>query len=152
MTRLIAMIAVIGIAAAGCKKNTAPEAPAADAPAKQTEAVAWTWGPATFAGSRAEGNSGTLTIPVKATNQSGSGMVLKVLDLNVRDGDDRVCGAKSSFNEKASPGKDVSASLELSCEYRKIPAGDLTVRGTAIYEIGGERKQDRVNATVAFSR
>lgn len=149
--RTLALAAPLVLGAVACKKNKAPEpAPAA----KEMPDVAWKFGPASFSGSRAEGNEGTLKVPVSATNNSDTGFVLKTVRVGVMGASGgEACTGKKSMTDKAPAGAGVSALIELPCAFTKLPAeGKLSTKITVMYTLGGVDKEEMVEKMVRFDR
>ena len=149
---LVLALALAPLFLVGCKKKDPEPLPAA---AVAAPALEWTWGPATFAGSRAEGNTGALTVPFTVKNTSSDGLVLQAVAVNIFSGDNRICSAKVSVSAKAPEnGGTASGSVEIPCEYKTIPEGDkLTASTTAIYTLGGsEPVEKKAPASIPFTR
>ena len=138
----------------GCKKKEPEPAPVAAQPPAPKPAFDAAWGPATFVGSRAEGNTGELKVPFTLTNDTGSAVVVQAVAVHVFSGEEKVCGAKVSLdNGKADVGAKVSGEIEIPCDYHTIPAGEnLNVKTTIVYEAAGEAKEARQPASIPFSR
>lgn len=152
MRHLVLALVLAPLFVVGCKKKDPEPLPAA---AAATPALEWTWGPATFAGSRAEGNTGALTVPFSVKNTSSGGLVLQAVAVNIFAGEEKVCGAKVAVSAKAPEnGGTASGSVEIPCEYKTIPEGDkLTAKTTAVYTLGGgDAQEDRASASIPFSR
>jgi hypothetical protein len=147
-----ALALTASLSVVGCKKNAEPEAaPVAQAPAP---AVTWSWGPATFDGSRAEGNDGTLILPFKATNNGDVGLILDVVQVTIIDAaGEKVCAGKTDVNDKAAKGDSVESKVEIVCAYTKLPDGaELSARLNVNYQLDGQAKQDTPTVTFPFKR
>lgn len=136
----------------GCKKKEPEPAPVAAAPAPKA-LLDWTFGPATFAGSRADGNTGALTVPWTVVNKSGSGLVLTAVAVNIFNGEEKICGSKANVSDKTADGGTLSGKVEIPCEYKTLPATEkLSAKATALYELGGETKDEKVSLDLEFTR
>lgn len=149
---LVAFALVSPLFVVGCKKKEPEPAPVAAAPAPKAD-LAWSFGPATFDGSRADGNTGALKIPFTVTNNSGSALDLKALSASVNPGEAKVCSGKTSYDGTAAAGGTFSGSIEIACEYKLLPSGaTLPIRGLAIYALGAEEREEKYSADVTFTR
>lgn len=147
----LALTASLSVVA--CKKAEPEATPTATAPAP-APAVSWSWGPATFDGSRAEGNDGKLMVPFGATNNSDVGFVLDVVSVTILDAaGEKVCTGKVSVDDKATKGNTIEGKVEVDCSYQKLPEGaDLPGKATVMYKLNGEEKQDIVDVKIPFKR
>jgi hypothetical protein len=138
--------------ATGCKKQAAP-APVAAAPAP-APAVEWTWGVATFSGSEEAGTNGSLNVSFSAKNVSSTGLMMGVVGLHIFDADgEKICGGKTSVDDKAAGGAVIEGKVEISCDYTTLPAeGALNGRVTAMYTVGDEDKQEKLKTSITFKR
>jgi hypothetical protein len=136
--------------AIACKKQTAPE----PAPPAAPPMVEWSFGPATFSGSRAEGNTGTLTVPVTIQNNTEGGLVMQSLRLEVMGADGKgACAKKVDMTDKTGGNSSLKASIELDCPFTAFPEeGRLMGKGTALYKLGGDDKQENFDAKIKFQR
>ena len=134
----------------GCKKQQAPE----PTPVVEAPAVAWVWGPALFDGSREADTTGTLTVHFSATNESDTGLVLNTVALRILGDDgEAICSSKTSNIGKAAMGNEVKGSVDLQCDYTKLPeSGTLRAGATLLYRLGEEERQDAVEVDVNFKR
>lgn len=152
--RTLALTLPLVFAATACKKSAPPET----APAAKEEPAAppmsWKWGPASFSGSRAEGNTGTLKVPVKVTNNTDTGLVLKAVRLGVMGGGSEACSAKVGSPGKAASGATLEFMLEIAdCSYGSFPEeGKLMGKATVVYTLGGDDNEDMVDVKIGFQR
>lgn len=154
MRTVMALALLVPLSLVGCKKKAEPEAaPVAEAPAPAPD-VAWAFGPATYKGGRLDGDTGTLTIPVTATNNTDRGLKLDALRIAIKGADGaETCSAKESFTEKDAGGGTLSVSLDLACMYTALPAeGKLSAMVTAMYTLAGEAHDDKSDQMIKFQR
>lgn len=150
-TLILSSLLLASVAATGCKKNQ-PE-PAVEEVAT-TPKVEWSFGTADFNGSRAEGNTGTLSIPVSIRNNTENTMTLKAIDLQVLDATaQKACAFNDRVPETAQGGMSISTTVTFSCDYGKLPSsGDLSVKGHLMFELGGKDRTRAFEQTVPFAR
>jgi hypothetical protein len=148
-TSVLVLALATPLAVVGCKKEAPPEAAPAPAPAPAPD-VSWTWGPATFAGSRSGSEVGKLTIPVTASTAGGKALIVSSYDIGVATEEGRVCVSRSDTVEKASDGT-LGFEIKADCRFDKLPAGDeLRLNGTVTYTFAGTEKKVDVKPKVAF--
>ena len=148
--RFLSVVLMSVALTAGCKKDVEPE----PAPEVAKAPVEISWGPASFDGSRAVGNKGTLTVAVTYQNNSGGALLLDVIGVQTFAPDGtKVCSTKSTYGDKANDGDAINISFNMECEYQRLPpSGDLTLKGTTIYRVAGQRVELPVDTMVQFNR
>jgi hypothetical protein len=154
MRRSLLWMAVIAtpLLITGCKKKAEPApAPVEEAP---PPAVNWSWGTANFNGSRDADTEGTLTVRFDATNQSDTGLVVNTVAVHILDASgEKICGAKASNIGKAPQGVAVSGSVDIGCDFTKLPeSGPLSAKITAMYTVGEEEMKDQTTVDLTFKR
>lgn len=150
MTRFYVALLLAPLALGACKKK-APEAAPEPAPAAvEVPAVSVSFGAASFEGTRAEGTTGTLTVPV--TIAAGNDPLdIKVVSVTVTGADD-ACKAKTTVGDKLARGMTKEVSVTLTCAYKSIPEGDLQVTGKVIYGKGEDEGRQTFDRKVTFTR
>ena len=143
----VAMIAPIAIT--GCKKKTEVEPAPAAAP---VEPVTYSWGTIEYAGSHAEGQVGTLKIPLSIVNNTERGLIVSAVDVGVTTDSGRICRAASDQMHKAMPGTSIDLNLESDCAFTKLPMGNqLPIKGSISLSIGGVDEKKDIDTKVMFN-
>lgn len=149
---LLLALAAPALVVTGCKKKEPEPAPAAAQPAPKA-AFAGDWGPATFVGSRAEGNTGALKVPFTITNDSGKAVTVDAVAINLFNGEEKVCGAKVAVNSKADVGGKISGEVEIPCDYKALPTSEtLPAKTNVVYSADGETLEFRSPTDLPFTR
>lgn len=149
---LLVALATPVLLTTGCKKKEPEPAPVATQPAPKPAFDA-EWGPATFVGSRAEGNTGQIVLPFTVTNNSAGEVNVDAVGVHFFNGEEKVCGGKVALNTKAAVGASVSGKLEIPCDYKALPSSEkLPAKTNVVYTAGGEAQEFRNTADIAFTR
>lgn len=137
------------VALTACKKTPEPAPEVAKKPALE-----WSFGSASFDGSRSAGNTGTLTVPMAIINNTDAAFTVKAVELNVKDANDqRACFVSKKVGAQAAAGVQTPMQFEVECDYTKLPgSGPLSVDGHIMWKKGDNDRTRQFSGTVQFSR
>lgn len=144
-----AAVVAATLLAPACKKKSPEEPP--PAPAAEAAPLEYSFGTATFTGTRVDGE-GELHVSMSVTNKTSMGMTLRAVRVAMMSGETEICAAKEAPAQKLPPEHPMSVDFTLACSFSGLGEGKLDAKGLILFSAGEEDSEMPFTAQVAFDR